>query len=104
MIPAQDLDNKGQRARVWDVIRDGQWWTFEQIAFQIWQRFGKRDSEAAISARLRDFRRPNFGGHTIERTSAEDGSRLYLYRVADQPKGQQELGLRPPAPQRMRVS
>jgi hypothetical protein len=100
----QDLDNKGQRARVWDVIKDGKWWMLEEIAYEIRSRFGVWDSEAAISARLRDFRKSAYGGHTIERMAAEDGSRLYLYRVADAPKGQQELGLRPPAPQRMRVS
>jgi hypothetical protein len=36
------------------------------------------DPEASVSARLRDFRKKRFGGHTVDRR--RDG-RLYLYRL-----------------------
>ena len=36
------------------------------------------DPEASISARLRDFRKPRFGGHTVDRR--RDG-RVYFYRL-----------------------
>ena len=36
------------------------------------------DPEASVSARLRDFRKPRFGGHTVDRR--RDG-RLFLYRL-----------------------
>jgi hypothetical protein len=40
------------------------------------------DPEASISARLRDLRKPQFGGHTVERIRTGEGKRgLFLYRV-----------------------
>ncbi len=57
-----DLDRLNQQARrVYDVIEHGQWWTLREIAALT------GDPEASISARLRDLRKPRFGGFRVER-------------------------------------
>lgn len=50
-----------QHLRVYEVMRDGAWWSLAEISAKT------DDPEASISARLRDFRKPKFGGHTVER-------------------------------------
>jgi hypothetical protein len=64
----------GQLLRVFDLMKDGQWRTLNSIANQI-----GGGSVAAISARLRDFRKDKFGAHTVERKNVEGG--LFLYRL-----------------------
>lgn len=44
------------------LMADGQWRTLGEIQVAI-----GRGSEAGISARLRDFRKPRFGAHVVER-------------------------------------
>ena len=46
--------------------------------------------QASISARLRDLRKPKFGGYTVERRYVRRG--LFEYRLL-LPKGQLSLGL-----------
>lgn len=66
-----------QHQRVWDLMRDGEWRTLADIA----KLTGS--PEASVSARLRDFRKPKFGGHTVERRRIGDRvSGWYEYRVA----------------------
>jgi hypothetical protein len=62
-----------QLNRVWMLMMDGQWRTLEEIALAC------RGSEAAVSARLRDFRKTKFGAHTVERRYLSNG--LWQYRV-----------------------
>jgi len=57
--------------RVWVVMRDGQWHTLKGIASAV------GGSEAGVSARLRDFRKARFGGHTVERDRVKGG--LFVY-------------------------
>jgi hypothetical protein len=64
-----------QRARVWQAIYSGGWWGLADIA----QTTG--DPEASVSARLRDFRKPKFGAHTVERRYVRDGLHHYRLRV-----------------------
>ena len=49
------------------------WWTLAELA----RATGY--PEASISARLRDLRKPKFGGYTVEREYVERG--LFRYRV-----------------------
>lgn len=65
-----------QHKRVFGVVRDGTWHTLEEIA----KRTG--DPEASVSARLRDFRKPKFGGLEVERRYLADG--LWMYRLKDE--------------------
>ena len=43
----------------------GHWYTLAQIKSLIYQEFHVHDSEAGISARLRDFRKPEYGGYKM---------------------------------------
>ncbi len=52
----------GQLEKVYRLMIDGEWRTLAQIRTAI-----GAGSEAAISARLRDLRKPKFGSHTVER-------------------------------------
>ena len=63
----------GQLSRVYRLMRDGQWRTLEQIAV------AARGSPAAISARLRDFRKDKYGAHDVERRRVAGG--LFEYRL-----------------------
>ena len=70
----RDLSRLNQQARdVYAVVQDGQWHTLMGIA----KITGH--PEASVSARLRDLRKPRFGGFTVERRYIADG--LYQYRV-----------------------
>ena len=62
-----------QQQRVFDVMKDSRWHTLVQVS----RRTG--DPEASVSARLRDLRKPKFGGYQIERRRTESG--LHEYRM-----------------------
>ena len=64
----------GQLLNVKQVLCDRQWHTLSEIA----QRIG--GSEAGISARIRDLRKPRFGNHKIDRQHISHG--LWRYRMA----------------------
>ena len=66
----------GQLGRVRSLMRDGAWRTLAEIVAVV------GGSEAGVSARLRDFRKRQFGSHEVERRrrgDAADG--LYEYRL-----------------------
>lgn len=58
---------------VLDLMKDGRWRTLPQIASHT------NSPEASISARLRDLRKPRFGGHTVEREYVSRGT--FQYRL-----------------------
>jgi hypothetical protein len=80
-----DLDAsrlKGQYKRVWNVMRLGDWLTLSEIQTYIKLQTGVYDSESAISARLRDFRKERFGSHQVERRRRGEAERgLHEYRL-----------------------
>lgn len=67
-----------QQRRVFDVVADTEWRTLAQIA----QATG--DPEASVSARLRDLRKPEFGGLNIERRrrAGSESRGVWEYRLA----------------------
>jgi hypothetical protein len=72
-----------QVQRVYRLVRDGEWRTLRQIADGI-----GAGSEAGVSARLRDLRKPKFGSHVIERRRHPDVPEdrgLWQYRLNDPP-------------------
>ena len=76
--PAKDhVRLGGQLLRVWDVVCDEEWRTLGEI------REATGDPEASVSARLRDLRKPKFGGHVLERRRRGDDedTGLYEYRI-----------------------
>ncbi len=72
--PAVDGPRLGrQLATAFAVMSDGHWRTLRQIAEAV------GCSETSASARLRDFRKPRFGGHQVDRHRAAGG--VWLYRL-----------------------
>lgn len=79
-----DTDNdrlNTQLGKVYTALRhsDTDWWTLSMLARRV------DASEASVSARLRDLRKPWWGEHTIEKRRAEgrlDG--LWLYRMTSE--------------------
>ncbi len=67
-----------QARRVYDVMADHRWRTLAEVAAVT------GDPEASISARLRDFRKPEFGGMTVDRRR-RDGRGTYEYRCPSIP-------------------
>jgi hypothetical protein len=63
----------GQMLRIFNLCKDGQWRTLEQIAN------ATGDPENSVSAQLRHFRKARFGGHTVNRQ--HQGNGLYLYQL-----------------------
>jgi len=64
----------GQCGRVFRLMSDGVPRTLQEI------RDVTRDPEASISARLRDFRKAAFGGHTVRCRRAGEGG-LHTYQL-----------------------
>jgi biotin operon repressor len=62
-----------QLVRVYDVLKDGQWHTLAEIAD------ATGAPEASIAARIRDLRKPRFGGFGIQTQHVGDG--LHRYRL-----------------------
>ena len=65
-----------QLAQVASLMRDGQWRTLYEIAH------ATGCPTQSVSARLRDLRKPRFGGYTVERQRCQVG--VFLYRVKAQ--------------------
>ncbi len=67
----------GQLKRVFGLMIRGGWYTLSEIAAHTGDQ-----SEAAISARLRDLRKSKFGGFDIERRHRGDAKRgLWEYHL-----------------------
>lgn len=65
-----------QSRRVFDCMRDGEWRGLSEIAAVT------GDPEASVSARLRDFRKPEFGALTVERQRVGDPrDGVFRYRL-----------------------
>jgi hypothetical protein len=79
--PAKDeVRLSDQQQAVLDLMRDGQWRTLEEIWHAL-AKVGHHVTEAGISARLRDLRKPRHGAHTVERERVEGGNGLHRYRL-----------------------
>lgn len=74
----------GQLERVKRLMLDGHWRRLRDIAIEV------RGTETAVSARLRDLRKPRFGRFVVERRHVGGG--LHEYRMLPpMPTGQQPL-------------
>ena len=63
----------GLLKRVYEVMEDGQWHILAEIS---WIAGG---SQASVSARLRDLRKPKFGSFQVDRERVKAG--LWRYRL-----------------------
>ena len=62
---------------VFDLMRDGRWRTLAEITSAI-----GCGSEAGVSARLRDFRKPKFGAFVVDRRRRGEGENgLFEYQL-----------------------
>lgn len=79
--PEVDSDRLGSQLHaVYRVMADGHWRTLHQIQHALRERVSPdRDSEAGISARLRDLRKAKWGGHRVDRRRIAGG--LFEYRL-----------------------
>lgn len=66
----------GQLARVLACMSDGKWRTLDEIA-----AWTGDSSVASVSSRVRDLRKPKFGGHAVERRRVGETG-LFQYRLA----------------------
>jgi hypothetical protein len=74
---ARDADRLNtQFGRVFALMQDGEWRTLKAIS-----RHLGNASETAVSARLRDMRKPQCGSHTVQRRRVEDVPGLWQYRL-----------------------
>lgn len=73
------LDGSRLTSQLWHVrqlMSNGNWWTLAALAE------GVNGTEAAVSARLRDLRKPRFGGHHVEKKRDTSLKGVWLYRLA----------------------
>lgn len=74
----------GQIFRVYEVMRDGEWRTLEELGAEMALKFGRIDPLPSVSAQLRHLRKRQFGGYCVEkraRGKREHG--LFEYRVVE---------------------
>lgn len=78
--PALDKERLStQLNRVYELLSDGEYWSLEELSDVSFNTYKTVDSEAAISARIRDLRKAKFGEHKIESKRIRDG--LWKYRL-----------------------
>ena len=70
-----------QRQRVFAIMKSGKWYTLEDIRWRILGRFNHIDSETAVSARLRDFRKAKFGGYIMNAKRKTNGKAQWIYQL-----------------------
>lgn len=68
-----------QMRRVFEAMSDRRWHTLGDLAHST------GDPEASISARLRDLRKPKFGGFVIDRKYVGNG--LFTYKMGEPDNG-----------------
>jgi len=89
--PEHDRDRlTGQLRRIFEVMKDGEWRTLEEIreGTRTTFKMATGDPEASISAQLRHLRKPRFGSHTVlKRRRGGPKSGCYEYRLLLPPDG-----------------
>lgn len=64
------------------LMSNRMWWTPLELCEEIWRTRGIRVSDSTATARIRDCRKPQFGGHTVS-IRRRSGSKMYEYRLED---------------------
>ena len=65
----------GQMEKIFNLMKDGNWRTLKQIATLTYA------PEASVSAQLRNFRKPRFGAHKVNRKRVSKGTYAYQLEV-----------------------
>ena len=77
------------------VMADLNWWTPWEIREQMQKRWRLYASDSAVTARLRDLRKPMFGGYVVEKRKGKNGAGWYEYRLAIPEQVQLPLEVQP---------
>lgn len=72
-----DMHNQAQRKEVLRIMADGRWYTLMELE----RLLGRKYIATSISARIRDFRKAQYGGYRVERRSRNDSMRTFEYRL-----------------------
>lgn len=64
----------GQLLRCFELMSDGKWWTIRELADIA------ECSDQSASARIRDLRKPKFGGHIVDRRRCDENDLRHGYR------------------------
>ena len=71
-VPTKDEKRLNRQAQaVWNLMLDPIWRTLAEVSLMT------KEPEASVSARLRDFRKPAFGSHTVLRRRRSEGTHEY---------------------------
>lgn len=63
------------------IMSAGEWWTLFDLQKEVYKRYNKWCSVTSLSARIRDLRKPEFGGHSVARERDESRPGTYLYKM-----------------------
>lgn len=79
-LERKDVPRLGKQLQaVYDVMKDGEYRTLDQIVVAIKAATGIVASPQSVSARVRDFRKEKFGGFKVNRQAVGDG--LFKYQL-----------------------
>ncbi|SIR39350.1 hypothetical protein SAMN05880558_1135 [Aeromonas sp. RU39B] len=78
-MTTRDLSTATQTGRVIAIMSDGKYRTLREIERECWSRFQKADTQAAISARLREVCCHGWIKHSHHETI--DGAQVWRYRL-----------------------
>ena len=82
LIPSDIPRLQTQLDTVREIVADGQWRTIDTIAALVESKTGHRATPQSVSARLRDLRKPHFGGYRVDRRRVSGSNGLFEYRVS----------------------
>jgi hypothetical protein len=77
---ASDPDIKTLNGKVIRLLRDHQYWTPWDLCDNILAKYAILVSDASVTSRIRDLRKPRFGAHIIDKRRIVD-SNAYKYRL-----------------------
>jgi hypothetical protein len=79
-LEPEDPERLGRQLKaIRQIMSDGEWRTFKEIQTILATEYDIAADSPGISARLRDFRKPQFGGHDLQKYKVANG--LWKYRV-----------------------
>ncbi len=72
-----------QRTAVFQLMSDNRWWTIDDLASAVTDIISKHVTSQSISARIRDLRKTQYGGHTVNRQRSKSSLGLYYYQLIE---------------------
>jgi hypothetical protein len=82
---------RAQHEAIWAVMQDGGWHTLESLQEALMARFGIVAKTTGISARIRDFSKPECGKHTVHDRRVAGHPSLWEHRLEVNPNHAAEI-------------